>query len=271
MTDQSLSFQSKEKPKICAIDLEQEIVEALRAKGLHCYSGTLGSQVKVPNSGRYDTHPCLLNFNFPPNLHEYDIVIVDLQEQEPIEYIKSEHTHSSFKGSEQLVLLSRYPETVFDPRPLSSNPLGVRLQSFFSNETLIIVFCSAQETSKYHPVRITHMDSYEENPMQHSLYEFIPFPLSLRNKMGENVTILDVTEDIRSFLQKYSKDFIYKVTFQHPTRWRQDERKEIKRNDFILLLTNSNNEIIGFIDFSLGKSAVFAFPQLQDKKKIFFA
>jgi hypothetical protein len=113
------------------------------------------------------------------------------------------------------------------------------------------------------------MGSYEENPMQHSLYEFIPCPLSLRNKMGENVTVLDVKEDIRSFLQKYSKDFIYEVTFQHPTRWRQDERKEIKRNDFIPLLTNSNNEIIGFIDFSLKKSAVFAFPQLQDKKKIF--
>jgi hypothetical protein len=269
MTDESSSVQGKEKPKICAIDLEQEIIEALRAKGLHCYSGTLGSPVKVPNSGMRNTHPCLLNWNFPPNLHEYDIVIVDLQEQEPIEYIESEHTHSSFKGSEQLVLLSRYPETVFDPRPLSSSILRAELQNFFSNETLIIVFCSAQEISEYHPTRITHSGFYEDNPIQHSLYEFIPCLSSMRNKMGKNVTVSDIGEDIRSFLQKYSKDFIYEITFQHPTKWLQDERKQIERDDFIPLLTNSNNEIIGFIDFSLEKSAVFAFPQLQDKKKIF--
>jgi hypothetical protein len=51
MKDKFFSIQSKEKPQICAIDLEREIVEALRAKGLHCFDGTLDSQVKVPNYG----------------------------------------------------------------------------------------------------------------------------------------------------------------------------------------------------------------------------
>jgi hypothetical protein len=103
MTDKSLSIPIKEKPKICAIDLDQKIVEALKSKGLDCFSGTLGSQVKVPNLSRYDPHPCLLNCNFPPNLHEYDIVIIDLKAQEPIEYIESEHIHSFVKGSEKTV------------------------------------------------------------------------------------------------------------------------------------------------------------------------
>jgi hypothetical protein len=85
MTDKSSKIQIKETPKICAIDLDPEIIKALRDRGLQCFSGTLGSQVKVPNFNIGDQHPCLLNFNFPPNLHEYDIVIVDLQAQEPIE------------------------------------------------------------------------------------------------------------------------------------------------------------------------------------------
>jgi hypothetical protein len=269
MTDQSLSVQIKEKPKICAIDLEQEIVEALRAKGLHCYAGTLGSQVKVPNLGRRDTHSCLLNFDFPPNLHEYDIVIVDLQKQEPIEYTKSEHTHSFFNGSEQIVLLSSYPETVFDPRPLSSSILRGKLRDFFSHETLVIIFCSAQEVSEYHPARVTRSGSYEDAPVQHSLYEFIPQLPSTHNKIGENVTVPDIREDIRSFLQKYSKNFVYEIVFQHPTDWLQDERRNVERDDFIPLLLNSNNEIIGFIDYHLTTSAVFTFPQLQDVKKDF--
>lgn len=268
MTDQSLSIQIKEKPKICAIDLEQEIIEALRAKGLDCYSGTLGAQVKVPNSGRQNTHPCLSNFDFPPNLHEYDIVIVDLQKQEPIQYIESEHTHSLFKGSEQFVLLSSYPETVFDPRSLSSSFLRGKLRDFFSHETIVIIFCSAQEVSEYHPARITRSGSYADNPVQHSLYDFIPQLPSTYNKIGKNVTVSHIREDIRSFLQKYSKNFVYEIVFQHPTKWVQDERKNVERNDFIPLLLNSSNEIIGFVD-SQKTSAVFAFPQLQDAKKDF--
>ncbi len=95
MTDKPLNIQIKEKPRICVIDLEQEVIEALQSKGLYCFPGTLGSQVKVPNSGRQNNHQCLLNFDFPPNLHEYDVVVIDLQAQEPIEYIASEHVHSS--------------------------------------------------------------------------------------------------------------------------------------------------------------------------------
>lgn len=268
MTNKSLSIQIKEKPKICAIDLEQDIIEALRAKGLDCYSGTLGAQVKVPKSGRGDTHPCLPNFDFPPNLHEYDIVIVDLQQQEPIEYIESEHTRSLFKGSEQFVLLSSYPETVFDPRPLSSSFLRQKLRDFFSNETIVIIFCSAQEVSEYHPTWVTRSGSYADNPLQHSLYDFIPQLPSRHNKIGKNVTVSHIKEDIRSFLQKYSKNFVYEIVFQHPTEWQQDERKNVERNDFIPLLLNSSHEIIGFVDFQK-TSTVFAFPQLQDAKKDF--
>jgi hypothetical protein len=192
-----------------------------------------------------------------------------LQKQEPIEYIESEHTRSFFKGSEQFVLLSTYPETVFDPRPLSSSILGRELQDFFSHETLVIIFCSAQEVSKYYPATVTRSGSYEGNPVQHSLYEFIPRLPSTYNKTGKNVTVSDIRQDIKSFLQKYSKNFVYEIVFQHPTKWLQDEQKQVERKDFIPLLLNSNNEVIGFIDFSLETSVVFAFPQLQDAKKDF--
>jgi hypothetical protein len=268
MTDQSLSTQIKEKPKICAIDLEQEIIEALRAKGLDCYSGTLGSRVIVPNSGRGDAHECLPNFDFPPNLHEYDIVIVDLRRQEAIKYIEPEHTRFFFTGSKRPVLLSSYPETVFNPRPLSSSVLRSKLQEFFSQETLVIIFCSAEEISEYHSAIITPTGFYPDSSVHHSLYEFISNPPS-NNKVGKKVTVSDFREDIKIFLQKYSNNFVYEIVFQHPTEWLQDEQKLIKRKDFIPLLLNSNDEVIGFIDFSLETSPVFALPQLQDVKKEF--
>jgi hypothetical protein len=73
MTDNSSKIQIKAKPKICAIDLDQEIIEALQLRVLDCFAGTLGSQIKVPNLRQRDWHQCQLNCIFPPNLHEYDI------------------------------------------------------------------------------------------------------------------------------------------------------------------------------------------------------
>ncbi|MEG4420307.1 hypothetical protein QUA70_17210 [Microcoleus sp. LAD1_D5] len=269
MKDKYLSSQSKEKPQICAIDLDREIVEALGSKGLHCFSGTLGSQVKVPNYDRYKSHECLLNFDFPPNLHEYDIIIVDLQDREPIEYIESEHTHSFFKGSEQTVLSSRYPQTIFDPRPLSSSILRENLGAFFAKETLTIVFCSVDEISTYYPINITHNNNYNCEVIQKSLYEFMPCLSKKYNKRGKNVVVSDIGKDLNIFLHKYRKNFIYEIVFQHPTQWLEDDRKSMPRKDFIPLLLNCSNEIVGFIDFSLETSVVLAFPQLHDGKKEF--
>ena len=220
MADKSLNLPIKEKPKICAIDLEQEIVEALQAKGLHCFSGTLGSQVKVQNSAYQKTHQCRLNFDFPCNLHEYDIVIVDLKTQEPIEYVESEHTPSFWKGSEQITFSSSYPETVFDPQPLSSYFLKYELKDFLKQETLVIVFCSAEERVEYYPIKLTRDGLYSEKPESYSLYEFIPCLKETYNKVGKNVLVSkDIREELQLLLQKYSKNFIYEIVFEHPSEW----------------------------------------------------
>jgi hypothetical protein len=273
MTDTPLSFQTKDKPRICAIDLDREIIEALQSQGLHCFCGTLGSQVKVPNSSRQDAHQCLLNYSFPPNLHEYDIILIDLKSQEPIEYNKSEHTHSFSKGSQQTVLLSSYPETIFDPRPLSStilraNTLRVNTIKINTKEILVIVFCSTEDVVEYHPTIIDRHGYHQDNSIQHSLYEFIPFLDKIHNKAGENVVASDTKGELKVLLQKYSKNFTYEAVFEHPSTWIENEKQWVKRESFIPLLLNSDNEVVGFVDFPLDSLTVFAFPQLpKDNKK----
>jgi hypothetical protein len=274
MTDTQLSFQTKDKPRICAIDLDREIVEALQSQGLHCFSGTLGSQVKVPNSSRRDAHQCLLNHHFPPNLHEYDIVLIDLKSHEPIEYNKSEHTCSFSKGSKQTVLCSSYPETIFDPRPFSSSILGAELKSFYTKDTLVVVFCSEEYVVAYNSANIYRQDYHRKDPIKHSLYKFIPFLNEIRthNKTGENIVVSCNQEDLRILLQKYSKKFIYKVAFQNTSTYTlfPGDKTWIETENFIPLLFNSNNEVVGFLDFPVKSSAFFAFPQLSnDNKKDF--
>jgi hypothetical protein len=270
MANIALNSQIKELPKICAIDLDPAIVEAIKAKGLHCIPGTLGSQVKIPNLRRYDNHPCLTNHAFPPNFHEYDIVILDLQEREPIEYIESDHNRQLCRGTKKTVMLSWHPETIFDPRPLSLKLLSERLKDFCSKETIIIVFCSAEVNSEYHFATVTSEGNYEEEtPIVNSLYEYFPFPLERSNKTGIETIVSGIDENMKNFLLKYNKHFIYEIIFQHPTKYSRDEKKRVERDYFIPSLLNSRNEIIGFVDNSLGESTVLAFPQLQDKKKDF--
>lgn len=271
MTDKSSKIQIKETPKICAIDLDPEIIEALRDRGLQCFSGTLGSQVKVPNFNIGDQHPCLLNFDFPPNLHEYDIVIVDLQAQDPIEYKASEHTHLSTKGSEQDIILSKYPEKIFDPRPFSASILGKKLQELFKKEALIIVFSAVNEVIEYHVGSLTPYGYREHKTESYFLYQFIQSVTRVRNKIGYNIVpSSNVTrEEFKNILYKYSKYFSYSAIFEYPTIWDQDENISINRKGFIPLLLNTDDEIAGFIDAIYAPALVFVFPQIINKKREF--
>jgi len=67
-------------PRVCCIDIEQNVLKRLRQSGFNTYSGTLGNKISVPNSHRGSSYQLLLNFDFPSNLHEYDIIILDLEE-----------------------------------------------------------------------------------------------------------------------------------------------------------------------------------------------
>jgi len=68
-----------ERPRICLIDVVGDICKEIEDAGFNCFIGTLGSIIVVPNKKPHDRHLCRLYYKFPPNIHEYDIVVIDLQ------------------------------------------------------------------------------------------------------------------------------------------------------------------------------------------------
>jgi hypothetical protein len=140
------SVQIHERPRICLIDLDDECVQTFKARAFNCYSGTLGSLVEVPNRKRNDEHRCLPNFDFPSNLHEYDIVVTDLQSPTKVAYILEEHIRTGVKGHKELFLLSSFPETLFDPRAFAATLLKLRLRPVMEKESVLIVFAARAET-----------------------------------------------------------------------------------------------------------------------------
>lgn len=135
------------KPQICFIDIEENIKENLEKKGFNIKSGTLGRAIEVPNENNYGlkSHKCLANFFFPPNLHEYDIIVLDLEYKEAIPYDEKHCTKKYIQGFSDTYFYSEYPETLFDPRPFGSFVLGSEILKNDSHPVILIVFASARE------------------------------------------------------------------------------------------------------------------------------
>ena len=159
-----------ERPRICCIDLGDETIELLKKSGANIYNGTLGSKIKVPNSSRRENHQLLLNFDFPPNLHEYDIIVIDLNNFQTIDYKQEDHTRATHTGKTSLSLLSSFPETLFDPRPISSQILRQHIHKITNRKFLAIVFASESYDIEYEPVKNTEGYAERQAVERYNIY-----------------------------------------------------------------------------------------------------
>jgi len=158
-------------PLICFIDLATTDVSLIQSHGFNYTLGTLGTQIQVPNESSRDRHVCLLNHFFPPNLHEHDIVVINLQHRDTLPYDPSEHIFSSSKQSKEIVLISEYPATVFDPCPYAANQLCRELLKVMSKTSILIVFMDSEDTVQYHPFSISSSGWERLGPFFRSTYD----------------------------------------------------------------------------------------------------
>ena len=98
---------------------------------------------KIDTSQRinhYDSVKLLLNYDFPANIQEYDILIQDMGYQKVIPYSAEEHVKKYITGTDIFYLYSLYPETLFNPIPYSSKLLSIELQKHRERPLIKIIF-----------------------------------------------------------------------------------------------------------------------------------
>lgn len=235
-----------ERPRICCIDIDEEVVKYLCDSGFNLYSGTLGDKVKVPNKKRHENHQLLLNYDFPENIHEYDIFLIDLNNSKTIDYNSKDHIRENHTGKKAISLLSSYPETIFDPRPLSSVILEKKLKQIGSRTHMIITFTTESYEIEYETVLITEDSVSRHGYEKHHIYSYIGnVPLS-ESKYGKEMIVEDVRQDLKNMLEKSLNDSIYNQTFHHPTTWSNES--QIPSIKYKPLIRNSNNDIVSFIE-----------------------
>ncbi|MBD3341780.1 MAG: hypothetical protein GF353_21935 [Candidatus Lokiarchaeota archaeon] len=251
-----------ERPRVCAIDLLEKNIEKLKKHKFNCFIGTLGSLVEVPNSERDNAHLCLPNFLIPENIHEYDIVIINLQNQRTRHYNKENHERKHFKGYRKITLVSTYPETLFDPRAFSAAILRNSLSSFMKKESILIVFADEQETITYYPIAITSDRHEHLSSEDYSIYDFYDDMPGNRNLTGKDTVVLNPESELGSLLARHNNDTTYSITFNHPIHWENNTR--VKDKNFLPLMCTGLDQIISFARIR-EKNITFFFPYIQNK------
>lgn len=248
-----------DEPKILTLNLKANTLKKLKEHKYNIYEGSLGNLIQT-NIEKGESKFCLLNHDFPENLHEYQIVIVDIQNVESIPYVESENIRTNNKYEDNVYLLSKYPQTVFDPRPHAAHFLNNRIREIMRHDSMLIVIQGKEETIKYTIVdkgRHTEVLGYEE----YRIYEFLPFDFFSRNKTGIETKIAIKSGELTNFLAKYNSQFKYLNIFTQPTVWEGDER--INDPNFIPLVLNQDDEIVSYAFFH-EKTGIYLFPCLDD-------
>lgn len=252
------------KTKVCTFNFEDEEFEKLKEKISIIYQGSIGRRIEIPNKGKHFEHYCLLNLDFPPNFHEYDIFIIDLEKKEVVDYIDEEHQQKYVTGNSTMMLKSSYPQTIFDPKPLSLHLLKEKIDSLIK-KTIFVVFTESNYEIDYQPVVISDTYPKLSQKQSYSLYNFLNFPINNDGKFGVETKVNKlITNDLNKILSKYNDKSYYNQTFYHPEILDNEKQKYISDPNFIPLMYNGQDEIISFAQFD-DKLSLFVIPQIKRK------
>ncbi len=250
------------KPKICCIDIDEKDIESLKLFGFNIEaSGTLGSKVSVPNKNNNDNVQVLPNHDFPNNLHEFDITIIDQDNAKTIEYNQDDHIRSNHTGMKENILLSEFPETIFDPRPLGSKILGIKLNKLGDKKHLIINFTTEKYNVDYQPIEVENGHYSRGKIFKYNIFDFNDSIDLSYEKEGKEVNVCVKNEQLKNFLNKYISGMTYSQTFNHPTDY--DNGTD---SNHIPLIKNTSNDIVSILIFDKNK-IIFHFPQVKDNGK----
>jgi len=252
-----------EKPQILTLNLTEKANSALVEKGYNIYNGSLGKLVDTKNE-KYSFKYHLLNNDFPANAHEYDVVIVDFANEETIDYVKADNQRAKNKTKNNSYLICEYPQTIFDPRGLSSHAFVREIREILKKECLILVFQNESIDTEYKIVEENGDRPLSKGTQEANFYEFVPNFFFEQNKFGKETNVIPNNGELSSFLEKFNKDFTYENIFFHPTVWENDEKIPDPR--FYPIIENQNKEIISYV-YITNKQVVFIFPVLKDNSE----
>jgi len=253
-----------DRPRICCVDIKAEVRNALIAVGYNVHTGTLGEKIIVPNLRRNEDYQVLPNYEFPKNLHEFDIIILDLGSFETRQYEVEDHTRKTHTGRTSNQILCSFPETLFDPRPLGSLMLGEKLSKFGKKPFLVLAFTTSNYSVDYQLTVTNERHTSLDRTLLAGIYDFMKdCPLS-SPKVGQELSVCEIKDNFKNLLESHIASTKYNQIFNHPTRWENGEHRP--KAEWVPLIKNASDEIVSISHFD-NNSSFYLLPQIKLKDK----
>jgi hypothetical protein len=248
-------------PMICLFDFEKNVIKELERLRFNCITASFGTNIQV-NNKRNEEKLLKLNHYYPSNLHEFDIVMLDMTKNNTEHFDLTKHNLKDTKGAKAHALLSRYPEQVFDPRPLSINIISDEIKELIKKKSIVIAFCRNKNIAEYEFVQITSHGAEVTGTHSYSNFNFYNNVAEHFNKYGKKSVIPKERSKLSPLLEKHLNGIEYGTVFYHPEKWENHKRK--KEKNFMPLLLNEREQIISYAHF-IEESIIFVFPDIKEK------
>ena len=246
------------KTKICCLDVSNEIIDYL-STDFDVYDGSLGKRINIPELGGIRL---LLNNNFPDNLHEYDILIDEMQKEDCITYKEKENRREIILGDNSSYFISAYLQNMFDPIPFACRLLKEQCTKKKDKIPIKILFQKAKYNIEYK--LINEIDNSSEE-YQFSNYDHIK-DCTKDVISGQKVTLCD-NNFSKIFFEKFLDKITYSQTYFNPNKNKEETNEFSSSIFFIPLLKNSNGDIVSYA-FKDENEITFMIPKIESKLEL---
>lgn len=240
-------------PQICVLN-NNEIAEKLQENYIIA-EGNLGIIKTIKYEEYVNNRYVNLEYDLAANLHEYEIIIIDLQSDRERKICdKDEEPNNS-----PYLFQMNYPKTEFDPTPFIMN----QIQSQIGKKCLRIIFANSDYSEEYKVVKKVGQNQYSyPDEIIEGIYETIG--ANVQNKSGKKVK----TEGIylAELVEKYVSS--YKVVFELPKIWNAELRKSVLDENYQPLMYNQDGEVISYIGYDGGNEYELLLPVCEQKDKL---
>ena len=232
----------------------EEIAERL-SHNYHVSTGNLGI-TKVVEYGKHENEKYVhLEYNMVNNLHEYRVVIIDLQK----ENMESYCVNNDKLGEEPVLFKLNYPEKKFVPNPLVLHVMIPNLRK----DTLKIIFAGENYDKEYYLYKVVKQNQYSYlGSESHNVYEIIQ--ANATSKHGQR--IISQNNILANTIAEYAKG--YNVVFELPTKWDVDSHTRKTDPDYYSLLKNQDGEVISYIGYSEYFGYELLLPLCEKKEEL---
>ena len=254
----------RKKTKICCLDLDVDCIEYLKSR-FDVYEGSLGTKIDVSDNKNHSLK-LLLNNDLPSNLQEYEIFVEDMLDDKIIPYANEDHIRTKITGKSAYYFESRFPQTVFNPRPCGSRYLNEYLDKQRRRPAIKIAF-HAPFTEVHYVIR-DMADSYNVDNFLNNNYEHLTNFCS-NQSYGSEVKLCS-NKLSRVLFESFLDNVEYYQLYNTPKKRNGDV--EDTHPNFLPLLLSKDGSVVSYVWCS-DKDITIILPQTSRKvellKKVF--